>query len=76
MAELWSAAVLDAFDRDPRSAWQAIPIGDVPEDQRDKPIVRRLEDEVIVSARERVAANLALPVAGRGRLVLRELGKL
>ena len=73
VAELWSAAVLDAFDRDPRSAWQAIPIGEVPEDQRDMPIVRRLESEVIASAREWVAANLTLPVAGRRRLPLREL---
>lgn len=73
VAELWSVAVLDAFDRDPRSAWQAIPIGDVPEDHRDKPIVRRLEGEVIASARERVAVNLALPVPGRRRLPLREL---
>ena len=73
VAELWSAAVLDAFDRNPRSAWQAIPIGDVPEDQRDIPIIRRLESEVIASARERVAANLTLPVAGQGRLPLGEL---
>lgn len=73
VAELWSAAVLDAFDRDPRSAWQAIPIGEVSEDQHEMPIVRRLESEVIASARERVAANLALPVADRGRLPLREL---
>ena len=73
VAELWSAAVLDAFDRDPRSAWQAIPVDEVRADQRDMPIVRRLEGEVIASAREKVAANLALPVAGRGRLPLREL---
>ncbi|MCY4011374.1 MAG: hypothetical protein OXG82_01520 [Gammaproteobacteria bacterium] len=73
VAELWAVAVLDAFDRDPRSAWQAIPIGDVSEDQRDMPIVGRLESEVIASARERVAANLTLPVDGRGRMPLREL---
>lgn len=73
VAELWSAAVLDAFDRDPRSAWQAIPMGEVPEDQPHMPIIRRLESEVIASARERVAVNLALPVAGQGRLPLREL---
>ena len=73
VAELWSAAVLDAFDRDPRSAWQAIPIGEVPEDQPHMPIIRRLEGEVIASARKRVAVNLTLPVAGEGRLPLREL---
>ena len=73
VAELWAAAVLDAFDRDPRSAWQAIPIGDVSEDQRNMPIVRRLEGEVIASARERVAANLKLPVDGRGQMPVREL---
>lgn len=73
VAELWSAAALEAFDRDPISAWQAIPVDDVSEDRRDAPIVRRLEDEVIASARERVAANLMLPVSGRGHLPLREL---
>ena len=73
VAELWSAAVLDAFDRDPRSAWQAIPIGEVPEDKTQMPIIRRLEGEVIASARKRVAVNLALPVAGKGRVPLREL---
>lgn len=73
VAELWSVAVLDAFDRDPRSAWQAVPIGEVPEDQRQMPIIRRLESEVIVSAREHIAVNLTLPLAGVGRLPLREL---
>ncbi len=73
VAKLWSTAVLDTFDRDPRSAWQAIPIGEVPEDQPQMPIVSRLEGAVIASARKRVAANLALPVAGKGRLPLREL---
>ena len=73
VAELWSAAVLDAFDRDPRSAWQAIPMGEVPEDQPHMPIIRRLEGEVIASARKRVAVNVTLPVAGEGRLPLREL---
>ena len=68
-----STAVLDAFDRDPRSAWQAIPIGEVAEDQPQMPIVRRLEGEVIASARKRVAVNLALPVASKGRLPLRKL---
>lgn len=73
VADLWSVAVLDAFNRDPKSAWQAIPIGDVSEDQHDAPIVRRLESEVIACARERVAANLTLPVSGHGQLPLREL---
>ena len=73
VADLWSTAVLDAFDRDPRSAWQTIPLGEVQEDQRDMPIVRRLESEVIASARKRVATNLMLPVDGSGRLPLREL---
>ena len=73
VAELWSEAVLDAFDRDPRPAWQAIPIGELPEDQPHMPIIRRLEGEVIASARKRVAVNLTLPVAGKGRLPLREL---
>ena len=73
VAELWSAATLDAFDRDPRAAWQAIPMGDVPENQPHMPIIRRLESEVIANARKRVAVNLTLPVAGQGRVPLREL---
>ena len=73
VAELWSTAVLDAFNRDPISAWQAIPIGEVPDDRPGMSIVCRLESEVIASARRLVAPSLALPVAGRGQLPLREL---
>ena len=37
------------------------------------PLIRRLEGEVIDSARLRVASRLALPVSGKGRLPIREL---
>ena len=73
VAELWSAALLDAFYRDPMSAWQAIPIGQVSEEQPYMPFARRLESEVIASARDQLAVNLAFPVAGKGRLPLRDL---
>ena len=26
VAEVWSQAVLDLFERDPRAAWQAVPL--------------------------------------------------
>ena len=73
VAELWSASVLDAFERDPRSAWQSIPIVDASDERSQMPVIRRLEAEVISSARQRVAPRLALPVTGKGRLPLREL---
>ena len=73
VAELWSAAVLDAFDRDPRSAWHAIPIGDGSDERSQMPVVRRLEAQVISSARQRVAPRLRLPIARKGRLPLRVL---
>ena len=73
VAELWSAAVLDSFDRDPRSAWQALPRVDGTDEPSQMPLIRRLEGEVIDSARLRVASRLALPVSGKGRLPIREL---
>ncbi len=73
VAELWAAAVLDAFDRDPRSAWLAIPVIAAADEQSQMPVIRRLEAEVVSSARQRVAPRVALPVAGKGRLPLREL---
>ena len=65
VAELWSAAVLDSFDRDPRSAWQAIPRVDGTDEPSQMPLIRRLEAEVIDSARLRVAPRLVIPVSGK-----------
>ena len=72
VAELWSGAVLDSFDRDPRSAWQMIPIVGETDERSQMSVIRRLEAEVIASARQRVASRLALHVAGKGKLPLRE----
>lgn len=73
VAELWAGAVLDGFDRDPKSAWQAIPVKEATDEESQMPIIRRLEAEVITIARERVAPRLMLPVAGKGKLPLRGL---
>lgn len=73
VAELWSAAILDSFARDPRSAWQAIPLSENGDEPRASPLIRRLEEEVIASARERVAPRLAFPVAEKGDVRLRQL---
>ena len=72
VAELWGAAVLNAFDRDPRSTWQTIPVTAGADEQFRMPVILRLEAEVISSARQQVAPRLALPVGNRS-LPLAEL---
>ena len=73
VAELWAVGVLDAFDHDPRSAWRAIPVAEAAAENSEMPVIRRLEAEVIVNARQQVAPRLVLPVPGKGKLPLLEL---
>ncbi len=73
VAELWSVAILDSFARDPKSAWQAVPIAEKADASPALPMVRRLEDEVISSARQRVASQLAFGIAVKGNLALTQL---
>ncbi len=73
IAELWSHAVLDLFQRDPGVAWHAMPIAGPDENETTSPIVRALEKAVVDRARRWVASHLAFPVHGRGRVRLAEL---
>ena len=43
VAELWSEATLDLFARDPKAAWQAIPIPDAANRDDTSPMVQRLK---------------------------------
>ena len=73
VAELWSQAALDLFSRDPKAAWQAMPVPDDTEEPDALSFIRRLEDAVIASAREQVAAQLTFPVPEHGELGLSQL---
>ena len=73
VAELWSEAVLDLFERQPTSAWRAIPIPDADIDGTSSKMVDALEAAVLDQARGRVAARLSFAVLGRGRLHLSDL---
>ena len=70
---LWSRAALDFFSRDPKAAWQAMPIPGTTEEPNASLFIGRLEDAVIASARERVAAQLSFSVPEHGELSLPQL---
>lgn len=73
VAELWSEAVLDLFERQPASAWRAIPLPHADVDGTSSTMVKALEAAVLDQARGRVAAHLSFAVPGRGRLHLSDL---
>ena len=73
IAELWSHAALDLFQRDPGVAWHAMPISGPDENNTTSPIVHALEKAIADRARRWVASHLAFPVDGRGRVRLAEL---
>ena len=73
VADLWSRAALDLFDRDPKAAWQAMPLPDVAGGNGQSPFIDELEDAIIAQARQQVASQLALPVPGQGEFRLAEL---
>ena len=73
VADLWSRAALDLFARDPKAAWQAMPLPDVAEGNVQSPFIAELEDVIIAQARQRVASQLLLPVPGQGKVRLAEL---
>ena len=73
MAELWAHAALDLFSRYPQAAWQAMPIGDEKEGDTESPLVRRLNEAIVASARQRVAFQLSFYVSGQGRISLSQL---
>ena len=73
VADLWSRAALDLFARDPKVAWQAMPLPDVAEGNVQSPFVAELEDAIVAQARQRVASQLSLHVPGQGEVRLAEL---
>jgi hypothetical protein len=71
VADLWTAAVLRQFGRDPATAWRAVPL---PGDVRDaRGPVAALERLLLDRARTRVSHGLLLDVPGHGRLGLGDL---
>ena len=73
VAELWSQATLDLFTRDPKAAWQSIPIPDDTEREDTSPLVQRLEEAIIASSRQRVASRLSFRVPEQGEVRLSQL---
>ena len=73
IADLWSRAALDLFARDPKAAWQAMPLPDLAEGNVQSSFTDELEDAVIAQARQRVASQLSFPVPGQREVQLAEL---
>lgn len=73
VANLWSQAALDHFARDPKAAWQAMPLPDVARGDSQSPFIDGLENAIIAEARQQVASQLSLPVPGEGDFRLAEL---
>ena len=73
VAGLWSEATLDLFARDPKAAWQAIPIPYAAERDDTSPMVQRLEEAIVASARQRVASRLSFQVPEQGEVRLAQL---
>lgn len=73
VAEWWSEAVLDLFERQPTRAWRAIPLPHADIDGASSTMVNALEAAVLDQARGRVAARLSFAIPGRGRVRLADL---
>ena len=73
VAKLWSRAALDLFSRDPKAAWQAMPLPDTVEGDGPSSFTCRLEEAIIAEARQWVASQLSFPVPGQGKVRLSQL---
>ena len=74
VAELWSEALLDLFGRDPRTAWQSVPLPCAGEGEAtSSPMISGLEAAVLNRARQEVASRLSFPVPGQGHINLSQL---
>ena len=73
VAELWSHAALDLFSRDPKVAWQAMPISDASEGDTASLLVRRLDEAIVATGRQRVASQLSFHLPGQGEVRLSHL---
>ncbi|MGW2677857.1 sacsin N-terminal ATP-binding-like domain-containing protein [Streptomyces sp. NPDC001436] len=71
LADLWAAAVIRQLRLDPTVAWQCLPL---PEDvQAPKGPVRKLENQMLTLAREKVSHELRLKTERHGYLGLADL---
>ena len=73
IAELWSQGALDLFSRDPKAAWQAMPIADASEGDTASPLIRKLDEVIVAVARQSVASRLSFRVPGQGGIRLSQL---
>ncbi len=72
---VWSEALLDLFEHDPQTAWQAVPLPQSEENETasGSGVIAELEAAVIEQARQEVASRLTFPVPSQGRVGLSEL---
>ncbi len=72
LVEVWSEALLDLFEHDPQTAWQAVPLPQSAENETasSSGIIDALESAVIEQARQEVASRLTFPLAGQERVAL------
>ncbi len=73
VAELWSQAALDLFSRDPKAAWQAMPLPDAAERDDPSSFTGRLEEAIMTAARRSVASQLSFPVPRQGEAQMSRL---
>ena len=73
VADLWSQAALDLFSRDPKAAWQAMPLPDAGEGDATSSFTSRLEEAIITVARKSVVSQLSFPAPEHGEVGLSRL---
>ena len=73
VSALWSQASLDLFSRDPKAAWQAMPIPRESEGDGSFSFTGELEEAIVVNARLWIASQLSFAVSGQGKLRLSRL---
>ena len=73
VAEVWSHAVLDLFEHDPKVAWHALPISVPDEGGSGWSLVGSLEEAITKRARQWLASHLSFEVSGQGLISLSKL---
>ena len=73
VAEVWSHAALDLFQRDPKMAWHAMPTSISDEGRSGWSLVGLLEEFITMRARRWLASNLSFEVPEQGLINLSKL---
>lgn len=73
VAAVWSQAAVDMFRQNAAVAWRAMPVGFDSDAEEVSPLVARLNEAIIDTARSSVASRILIDVAGAGRFVLGDL---